>query len=81
MLPCSGTGTHSNKEETMKRKKEMMPEYPKYYQPDYSGRPLQYVTDTDGNGWLCDKGVDPKSDLKKQGCWRCDEVTFPYGGR
>lgn len=65
----------------MKHKKEMMPKHPKYYRPDYSGRPLQYVKDGDGNGWLCDKGVDPKADLKKQGCWRCDEVTFPYGGR
>jgi hypothetical protein len=65
----------------MKFKKEMMPEYPDYYEPDYQGRPLEYVKDLDGNGWLCDKGVDKKEDLKAQGCWRCDEVTFPYAGR
>lgn len=65
----------------MKRKKETMPEYPEYYEPEYSGRPLVFIKDRDGNGWLCDKGVDPNSDLEEQGCWRCDEVTFPYGGR
>ena len=65
----------------MKPRKEVMPEYPDYYEPEYPGRPLKYVRDRDGNGWLCDKGVDPKKDLREQGCWRCDEVTFPIGGR
>jgi hypothetical protein len=65
----------------MKPAKEMMPEYPEYYEPEYPGRSLQFVMDKEGNGWLCDKGVDPNGDLKTQGCWRCDEVTFPLGGR
>ena len=63
----------------MKIKKEQMPEYSEYYEPDYSGRSLEYVEDKDGNGWLCDKGVDRDGDLKAQGCWRCDNVTFPIG--
>jgi hypothetical protein len=62
-------------------KKKVMPEYPDYYEPRYPGRPLEYVRDGEGNGWLCDKGVDWRQDLRVQGCWRCDEVTFPYGGR
>jgi len=65
----------------MKRTKDVMPEYPDYYEPQYPGRPLEYVKDKSGNGWLCDKGVDKNGDLRAQGCWRCDEVTFPYGGR
>ena len=65
----------------MKTKKEPMPDYPEYYEPTYSGRPLEYVKDKDGNGWLCDKDVDRDGDLKAQDCWRCDEVTFPIGGR
>ncbi len=52
---------------------------PEYYEPDYQGRPLVFVRDPEGEGWLCDKGVDPNNDLKAQGCWRCDEVAFPYG--
>jgi len=43
-------------------------------------RPLKFVKDRDGNGWLCDKDVDPKIDLREQGCWRCDEMAFPDGG-
>ena len=65
----------------MKSEKEAMPEYPEYYEPNYSEQGLEFVKDKDGNGWLCDKGVDPNEDLKSQGCWRCDEVTFPLGGR
>ena len=65
----------------MKPTKDVMPEYPDYYEPEYPGRPLEYVKDKDGNGWLCDKGIDKSKDLRAQGCWRCDEVTFPYGGR
>ncbi len=64
----------------MKFRKEIMPEYSDYYEPDYSGRPLEFVKDENGNGWLCDKGTDRSRDLKDQGCWRCDDVTFPYGG-
>jgi hypothetical protein len=44
-------------------------------------RPLKYVQDKEGNGWLCDKGIDPDGDLRAQGCWRCDEIAFPFGGR
>lgn len=63
----------------MKISKETMPEYPKHYEPTYRGRPLEYVKDKNGNGWLCDKNVDRNGDLREQGCWRCDEVTFPIG--
>jgi hypothetical protein len=65
----------------MEMKRERMPEEVTHFEPDYSGRPLVFVKDKDGNGWLCDKGVDPTKDLREQGCWRCDEVTFPIGGR
>jgi len=44
-------------------------------------RPLKYFKDVNGVGWLCDKDIDPKKDLKAQGCWRCDEMAFPTGGR
>ena len=44
-------------------------------------RPLKYFTDKDGYGWLCDKGIDFEGDLREQGCWRCDEMAFPAGGR
>ncbi|MFO7894818.1 MAG: hypothetical protein R6U63_13870 [Longimicrobiales bacterium] len=60
----------------MEPRRERMPPY---YEPMYQGRPLQYVTDKDGQGWLCDKGVSKWSDLRKVGCWRCDEIAFPIG--
>lgn len=44
-------------------------------------RPLKYLTDRDGYGWLCDKSIDPGKDLRAQGYWRCDEIAFPDGGR
>jgi hypothetical protein len=44
-------------------------------------RPLRFVKDKDGNGWLCDKDVDVNRDLRKQGCWRCEDMAFPDGGR
>lgn len=52
-------------------------------QPHRAARPLVYFKDKDGNGWLCDKGVelDEDRDLREQGCWRCDEMAFPTGGR
>ena len=37
--------------------------------------------DKDGNGWLCDKDIDPEGDFEAQGCWRCEEMAFPTGGR
>jgi len=51
------------------------------YIPHSAARPLKFVKDNEGNGWLCDKGVDPNADLRTQGCWRCDEMAFPTGGR
>ena len=44
-------------------------------------RPLKYFKDKDGYGWLCDKDIDPNGDFAAQGCWRCDEMAFPTGGR
>ncbi|MBN2062646.1 MAG: hypothetical protein JW882_19755 [Deltaproteobacteria bacterium] len=44
-------------------------------------RPLKFFKDKEGNGWLCDKDIDPAKDLREQGCWRCDEMAFPDGGR
>lgn len=52
-----------------------------YYEPRSAARPLRFVKDGDGNGWLCDADVDPDKDLREQGCWRCDEMAFPDGGR
>jgi hypothetical protein len=46
-----------------------------------AANPIKYVRDESGYGWLCDKEVDPHRDLRKQGCWRCDEMAFPTGGR
>jgi hypothetical protein len=44
-----------------------------------AARPLKYFKDKDGYGWLCDKNINPDRDLRKQGCWRCDEMVFPTG--
>ena len=44
-------------------------------------RPLKFFKDKEGCGWLCDKNIDPGKDLREQGCWRCDEMAFPDGGR
>ncbi len=44
-------------------------------------RPMKFFQDSDGNGWLCDKDIDFNGDLRAQGCWRCDEMAFPMGGR
>jgi len=49
--------------------------------PHKPARPMKFVKDKDGYGWLCDKDVDPNGDLREQGCWRCDEMAFPTGGR
>ena len=46
-----------------------------------AARPLKYVKDEEGNGWLCDQNVDPAKDLRAQGCWRCGDMAFPTGGR
>ena len=44
-------------------------------------RPIKYLKDKDGYGWLCDKEVEPFQDFREKGCWRCDEMAFPAGGR
>ena len=44
-------------------------------------RPMRFIKDKDGNGWLCDKDIDPEGDLEAQGCWRCEDMAFPTGGR
>jgi hypothetical protein len=49
--------------------------------PHKPARPLKYFEDEEGNGWLCDKDIDPYGDLEAQGCWRCDQMAFPMGGR
>lgn len=46
-----------------------------------AARPLKWVKDEDGNTWLCDLDVEPDEDMRKQGCWRCEEMAFPTGGR
>lgn len=47
----------------------------------HAARPLKFVKDDEGNGWLCDQNVDPHRNLKLQGCWSCGEIAFPDGGR
>jgi hypothetical protein len=32
--------------------------------------------DKQGSMWLCDKRVDPKGNLKEQGCVNCAELPF-----
>jgi len=64
----------------MKFREELMPEYPDYYEPDYTGRPIEYVKDEAGNCWLCDLGTNKDGNLEKQGCWRCEDLAFPFGG-
>ncbi len=39
-------------------------------------RPMQVYIAEDGCWWLCDKGIDPKKDFEKQGCWRCKDLAF-----
>ena len=51
------------------------------YVPHSAARPLKFVRDKNGNGWLCDANVDSDGDLEAQGCWRCEDMAFPTGGR
>ena len=44
-------------------------------------RPIKYIMDQEGYGWLCDKRVNREKGYREQGCWRCDEMAFPDGGR
>lgn len=46
-----------------------------------AARPLKFFKDEDGCGWLCEKDINPHEDFRKQGCWRCEEMAFPTGGR
>ena len=65
----------------MRKRKKVKEEDYTYLYHHLPARPLKYVKDREGYGWLCDKGVDPMRDLRNQGCWRCDEMAFPDGGR
>jgi hypothetical protein len=47
--------------------------------PHKAAHHMIFLKDKDGNGWLCDKGVDPEGDLETQGCWRCEDMAFPMG--
>jgi CRP-like cAMP-binding protein len=77
-LQAGENASDNQRRNTMADRKE--PRTPDYV-PHQAARPLKYVKDREGNGWLCDKGVNPRGDLRKQGCWRCDEMAFPTGGR
>ncbi len=44
-------------------------------------RPLKFVRDKDGIGWLSDRDIGVNGNLRAQGYWRCDEMAFPTGGR
>jgi len=44
-------------------------------------RPLKWIKDKNGYSWLCDSNVNASGDIRKQNCWRCDEMAFPAGGR
>jgi len=44
-------------------------------------RPLKFFKDKNGNGWLCDKDINPNGDFEAQDCWRCEDMAFPTGGR
>jgi len=70
-----------SKNDTPRASSDAAPSEPLYYEPHPPGRPLAVVQDPNGDRWLCDKGVDPSRDLREQGCWRCDEIAFPDGGR
>jgi hypothetical protein len=62
------------------RKEAKVEDYTELY-GHMASRPIKYFKDRDGFGWLCDKDINPYKDLRKQGCWRCDEMAFPIGGR
>jgi len=46
--------------------------------PHRAARPMKVVVDKEGYAWLCDKSVNPKKNLKEQGCWACGgpEMAF-----
>ena len=47
-------------------------------EPHKLARAMQVVRDKNGDCWLCDKGVDPEKDLRKQGCWQCGGLEMPF---
>ena len=53
----------------------MEPEHP-VVEPHKAARPIRFVKDGNGEGWLCDKDVDTNADLAAQGCWRCGDLAF-----
>jgi hypothetical protein len=46
--------------------------------PRMAARPMVIIRDEKGDPWLCDKGVDPKGDLRMQGCWQCGGQEMPF---
>ena len=65
----------------MEGKKDVKIEDYTYLYNHSPARPMKFVKDQNGDGWLCDKAVVADRELRKQGCWRCDEMAFPTGGR
>jgi hypothetical protein len=41
-------------------------------------RPMVIIRDRNDYRWICDKGVDPRDDLEKQGCWRCGGLVMTF---
>jgi hypothetical protein len=74
-------GNRVSKEVTMDRERHTREEDYTYLYRHLPARPLRYVKDRHGIGWLCDDDVDEYGNLRQQGCWRCDEMAFPTGGR
>jgi hypothetical protein len=73
-----GNGVGARTEERTMDTDTREPAYTETHRP---ARPLKFFKDKDGYGWLCDKDIDPEIDPRAQGCWRCDEMAFPTGGR
>ncbi len=73
--------TNKNKEVIMKGKREIRVEDYTELCCQPAGRPIIWVKDAEGYGWLCDKAINSSQDLRRQKCWRCDEIAFPAGGR
>ena len=44
--------------------------------PHRAARPMQVVTDANGDKWLCDADVDPKDGLPGSSCWECGSLNF-----
>ena len=65
----------------MESKKDVKIEDYTYLYKHSPARPIKFVKDKNGDGWLCDKTVIGARELREQGCWRCDEMAFPEGGR